>query len=268
MKEWLEGKMSPSSVSSRLSNIRRLQNIFGSLQYLYKKDKLVDVRKILSDARTKYSSNQITEGILNFNRDFNYYNIFSTLIAAVELFLKFQEEKDPKISLESTLFLKGREIQEALDSFQFVETKEKYSKKEVRTLIQEPLKKHLKDRMSSWEWSLEVQNTNLPQEINNIKDRIDIYGFNKEDNLTCIIEIDTVRSDQIAKKFVSRLAVSLDSNLIYGIVLYPNNHKYFDSELKEADKYKKFVEMILNKLGTKEHPKTIVTKELFKREEK
>src|ERR1700730_10383730 len=54
------------------------------------------------------------------------------------------------------------------------------------------------------------------------QDKIDIYGtFSSEDNVgAVIIELDKWRADQVAKKFVSRFALTLERPLIYIALCY------------------------------------------------
>ena len=55
------------------------------------------------------------------------------------------------------------------------------------------------------------------------RDEVDIYGkFNSEDddNGAVVIELDKWRSNQIAKKFVSRFALTLERPLIYIALCY------------------------------------------------
>lgn len=63
-----------------------------------------------------------------------------------------------------------------------------------------------------------------------------------------IIEIDTVRSDQICKKFVSRQALSGNMNTIYIVLTYPNKNcmpRYDRNALPKYGNYLKFLTNLL-----------------------
>ena len=80
------------------------------------------------------------------------------------------------------------------------------------------------------------------------KDSIDILG--KIPGRNCIIEIDAVRHDQIAAKFVSRLALwGLDDEPIdYVAILYDSTQ---ESGLQAAQKYVQYMYDILKKINPK-----------------
>ena len=80
------------------------------------------------------------------------------------------------------------------------------------------------------------------------KDSIDILG--KIPGRNCIIEIDAVRHDQIAAKFVSRLAIwGLDDEPIdYVAILYDSTQ---ESGLQGAQKYVQYMYDILKKINPK-----------------
>jgi hypothetical protein len=67
------------------------------------------------------------------------------------------------------------------------------------------------------------------------RDEVDIYGtFGSEDNEgAVIIELDKWRADQIAKKFVSRFALTLESPLIYIALCYGGTNNMDKIECKK-----------------------------------
>lgn len=270
-REWLISKgMADNTISSRVSNIKRLQEIFGSLTYLFEKNLLDQVIEILKEARLNESEfNKKVENVEDFSIEAtgNYYNVISTLLSALRLFFKFLKETQPSIISDPTTLsfqVNVANIENALESFKYDPEKHEYSSKEVKDLIQEPLRVHLAKNLLNWEWTLEERLIGLGKEFEKIQHRVDVYGINKEDDFICIIEIDTHRSDQITKKFVSRIANSLDKKLIYGVVLYPNQHKVAEAEKKEALKYNKWVDALIDALSTNKCPKTAVHKTYFK----
>lgn len=82
------------------------------------------------------------------------------------------------------------------------------------------------------------------------KDSIDIYGDLKDENgkrRPCIIEIDAVRHDQIAAKFVSRVALcGLEGPIDYVAILYDSSQ---DSGRQSAEKFIQYMYSILKKIN-------------------
>lgn len=84
-----------------------------------------------------------------------------------------------------------------------------------------------------------------------VGDRVDIYGNDKHE--CCIIEIDATRIDQIAQKFVSRLAIyGLNSRIpvLYVALLYEGSGAHKDKE--SCVKYIRFCYDIIRKCVGKE----------------
>jgi hypothetical protein len=77
------------------------------------------------------------------------------------------------------------------------------------------------------------------------KDEADIYGtFNSEgDEGAVIIELDKWRADQVAKKFVSRFALTLERPLIYIALCYGGTP---DMNKRECEKYFVYCRSICN----------------------
>ena len=82
------------------------------------------------------------------------------------------------------------------------------------------------------------------------KDSIDIYGKNiLPKNKPCIIEIDAVRHDQIAAKFVSRAALcGLEEPIDYVAILYESSQK---SGRKNGEKFIRYTYSVLKKINSK-----------------
>lgn len=82
------------------------------------------------------------------------------------------------------------------------------------------------------------------------KDSIDIYGDLKDKNggkRPCIIEIDAVRHDQIAAKFVSRVALcGLEGPIDYVAILYDSSQ---DSGRQSAEKFIRYMYSVLKKIN-------------------
>lgn len=91
----------------------------------------------------------------------------------------------------------------------------------------------------SLKWTSEKKTSGI------FKDKIDILG---EGERPCIIEIDAARHDQIAAKFVSRLALcGLDKPIDYVAVLYESSREV---ERQMAGKYIQYMYSILQKVNS------------------
>jgi hypothetical protein len=77
------------------------------------------------------------------------------------------------------------------------------------------------------------------------RDEVDIYGtFSSEDDEgAVIIELDKWRADQVAKKFVSRFALTLERPLIYMALCYGGTEKM---NKRECEKYFGYCKSICN----------------------
>ncbi|MFR9503322.1 MAG: hypothetical protein SNH73_02570 [Rikenellaceae bacterium] len=80
----------------------------------------------------------------------------------------------------------------------------------------------------------------------NCGDKADIYC--EIDNCCVIIEIDATRSDQVTKKFVSRIALNLDKRIIYIAICYPRE---VTTSLQELKKYFTYCKSIISKIDNK-----------------
>jgi hypothetical protein len=63
------------------------------------------------------------------------------------------------------------------------------------------------------------------------RDRIDIFGKGKK--YVVVVELDTTRADQVAKKFVSRLAILPATQIYYLSVCYPGTSNMNAAECKK-----------------------------------
>ncbi|MBQ0909751.1 hypothetical protein KBJ98_13640 [Flavobacterium sp. F-328] len=109
------------------------------------------------------------------------------------------------------------------------------------THLQKGLKDYLGTTFEDYQWQTEFKPDT------NRKDSIDIYGYNKVLDMYIVVELDPHRADSIAKKFVSRLAMMVNNNLLYVAYLYPGTDKM---PVNEAYKYLGDCETILDVLNT------------------
>jgi hypothetical protein len=131
------------------------------------------------------------------------------------------EKEEESENFSSNLSLKN-EIETLLENFKFP------FKKGMVKELQESLKDHFETTFKDYQWKLEYKPSDKR------RDCFDIYGVNKNNNHHIVIELDTHRADQIAKKFVSRMAIMLKKNVTYIAFLYPGTNKM---SKKEANKY-------------------------------
>ena len=95
---------------------------------------------------------------------------------------------------------------------------------------------------SSSKWEIELSSKHRKE-----KDSIDIFGDDKE--AIYIIEIDAARGDQVAKKFLSRIALwglNPDKPITYIALLYPSTQK---QGKPECEKFVRFSNDILKKIN-------------------
>lgn len=182
---------------------------------------------------------------INGTKKDSIFNGSATLKQALELYIKYYESVNTSVSSQqtivnfhSTLNIKiiFEDLKNSITDFRPLNVKVSYSdnRNEVRDLIQLPLLWKLKKDMPSIEWKMEYQMN--PK----VKDSCDIYGH-VNDNTAVIIEIDTYRSDQICKKYISRQALGKDMNIIYIVVTYPNNNSKSLAYKNEFEKYKTYL---------------------------
>lgn len=106
--------------------------------------------------------------------------------------------------------------------------------------FQKSVNNYLNNNYSKYKWYTEEKKSDTV-----VKDSIDIIGENSRRN--CIIEIDAVRHDQIAPKFVSRLALwGLEEPIDYVILLYDSTLK---SGKHSAEKFVRYTYSILKAIN-------------------
>lgn len=144
------------------------------------------------------------------------------------------------------------EVKAVLESFTTGTRRRSYSGKgTVRNLIQDPLLAVLAREFPKWTWSEEA----YLDETQSVRDRADILATSAEyPDTVIIVEIDTLRSDQVAKKFVSRMALAADKNVIYATVCYPNTNAQSKPGKKETNKYSNYINKLMPLLNAGDNP--------------
>lgn len=108
------------------------------------------------------------------------------------------------------------------------------SKRDKVKKLQNELCDALKSSIRSMTWETEHNMSS------NYNDSADIFGWNNETQV--IIELDTTRADQVAKKMLSRFYYCFDTPTIYVSLLYPGTKKM---NVHECEKYFKYGKKIL-----------------------
>jgi len=121
---------------------------------------------------------------------------------------------------------------EAID-LQILESLNQTSQKQLIDAFQNRVHANLEKILPNMNWRSPYQ---LTQER---RDEVDIYGtFGSEDDEgAVIIELDKWRADQVAKKFVSRFALTLEQPLIYIALCYGGTKNMNKSECEKYFSY-------------------------------
>ena len=106
------------------------------------------------------------------------------------------------------------------------------------SLFQHALLDKLQKELKSFKWVQEYSPSSSQ------KDKIDIYGENSK--ISVAIELDKNRADQVAKKFVSRVALLSEKELYYISLCYPGTAKM---SLNECVKYFGYCANLANRMS-------------------
>jgi hypothetical protein len=237
-KSWLEGQYPDSgrTVSNRMSNIRRVMQVYGDLDKLYEKNKCKELLDLLTYSTEDERSR--AEPRHNIKIVGNIRNGTATLKQALGLYCSFREQFD---SLSNThdsdeIFWSGdnqtsqdeiySKLKDVLMRFNF-----RLIYKEDVVDLQLQLKEYLAQSLTNYCWDTEYR----PNE--SIADRIDIYGQSNVNNVKIAIELDPHRADSVAKKFVSRIALLEANDMIYVSLCYPGTNRMSKNECKKYFNY-------------------------------
>lgn len=236
-KKWLEDNgYGTNTISSRLSNVRTIEDAYGDLDQQMMKDSCQSIIDELSYSREDEYMNRQPRHKIQING--NIRNGSATYKQALKRYQQFyQETSSSKIVFNSDFEKLAHEIYDKINSFEHKLLNKKHLEIYETPLLQEDLFKSLKQQFPDIKWEIEK----VYDEINKINDRIDILGTVDESHCI-VIELDPPRADSISKKFVSRLALYSDVNLIYITACYPNE---IVEKTKEYKKYFKYCETIM-----------------------
>ena len=139
-------------------------------------------------------------------------------------------------------------LEQIIDAIESVECKNYFSdhigksqndQKEIVSNFQKAVLDSLANKVTIAKWQLEY----LPS--TNTRDSIDIFG--QTESSVIAIELDKHRADQVAKKFVSRVATLPNTNVYFVSLCYPGTAKMSKSE---TVKYFGYCSNLAQRIGT------------------
>lgn len=226
--EWLNLTYpeSPTTVKNRLSNCKNVEKHYGDLEKHFQKDHLNGLLEIFSYSTDDERKNKdpkhnipingnIRTGTATLKQSIKLYKEFKLFIEETEN-IETQSLTNP--TQEYSNSLKGK-LSSIIKTFNFNQKRHKDI-----SVLQIELKDYLASEMKVYDWEIEHK----PTEIN--KDSIDIYGSSKQNDTKIVIELDPHRADQVSKKFVSRLSIFIEENILYITICYPGTKKMNKNE--------------------------------------
>ncbi len=249
---WLrEQGYDEATISNRISNVAKINAAYGDLLAHWKKDGLESVLADLS-----YSKKDKEAALKNPSKieiDGDIYSGLATYRSALRLYIAFLNATQPLTNghLNPIVPIINKAVDQIKAAVKNVDFSEKGA---VNKTIIEPLTELLGSMLSAYGYTFECEHT-VTGVVNpaggssaNVRDRYDIIGESDTHPLI-IIEVDTHRSDQVAKKMVSRIALNSEREMIYVSILYPNDHKYKAAEKQECKKYIGYISTLFTIFG-------------------
>ena len=240
-KEWLDNEKYPHSkvtVNNRMANTKKVANKYD-LDEAFAKDEgkrlLMDFEYTVKDERNNVEKRHRIEinGVIRTGT--------ATLKQSIKLYFQFRnfESELSEYKLISDKKCAGglvMVLNQIIDRFE-------YNSKEHEDVsyLQESIKEYLQLKMKAFSWKTEYK----PCKSNG--DRIDIYGDSDESDYKVVIELDAHRADQVAKKFLSRMALLENENVIYIALCYPGTKNMSVNETKKYFNYCTTITNLLSK---------------------
>lgn len=128
--------------------------------------------------------------------------------------------------------------------------------------IQNPMCHGLADSFPNFTWGEERAVINKFPSGNTYKDKIDIIGLNNASAMSekdvkisfndtaVVVELDSVRAEQVAKKFLSRVSLCADGDLVYVAWIYPTSNSKVN--YSEIEKYFEYCKSVANGISTRD----------------
>ncbi len=249
-----------NTIRSRASNCATIELYYGNLDELYDQDHCDGLIKAFAyscdDKMNKREANH------KIPIDGDIYNGTVTYRSALNLYINFRDNFDSgnyrnvKVIPEAATSgapqnLFANELSIYLSQFPFCLD----SHKEPDTFISD-VKEYIESNpaYSQYTWEREFK----PSIYHG--DSLDLFGkSNHKSDYSIVIEFDAHRADQVAKKFVSRVALLSDRNIIYIAMCYPVKSEV---SKKECEKYFNYCN-IVSSLISMEKNETIFAGILF-----
>ncbi|MBD5174893.1 MAG: hypothetical protein HDT06_03640 [Bacteroidales bacterium] len=250
-KEWMEAlEFSERTIQSRLSNLAKLEECYEPLKDLWRKDRFKDLLAELAYSSEDRRNNVVPSVQIPVSG--KVYEGLATYRSTLRLYDRYLQYVQ---NISAYPFGKvGKAVDDAINRLRatLIGCHSKYTQKQVKTLIIEPLIVSLEQALlkDGYTFGTELTTSKSGDDSTTTKDRYDIIGTCADNtNLpTIIIEVDTHRSDQVSKKVVSRIALNSGSKLLYIALVYPNNHTQKEAEKRECAKYFLFIGTLFNEL--------------------
>lgn len=239
--EWLREYKTyeDSTITTRANNVEKLERTYGSLPDQWKKDNFEGILDELAYTKTDQYCRRKFTGKLEIDGDL--YTCLATYRSALKLYGAFlNHQKIEEIGYPFGEI--GEKVHRALEILsKNAKRKKSYSAKDIREIIIQPLVSNLQKELLPLGYTIETEKVALINDNKKkSKDRYDIFAH-AEGKPIIIIEVDTHRGDQVAKKVVSRISFNSDSEVLYVALVYPNDHQNKEAEKKECKKYFRFI---------------------------
>ena len=235
------------TIKSRISNVKNIDRFYGPLTEQWKKDNFNQLLSELEYTKTDKASGRPNPSLIPIDGDI--YDGLATYKSALNLYRKFFSSEHFQ-SIGYPFGEIGFKVNKALERLSSSCIKRpEYSIKEVKSNIIEPLIELLDEELGcSMQYTFSSEVSHVYDDGSKSRDRYDIIGQSK-DRPVIIVEVDTHRSDQMAKKVVSRIAMNSDKEVLYVCVLYPNTHINGLQEIKECVKYIDYLKVLFSILS-------------------
>ncbi len=245
-KEWLQLKFPDSSatVNNRISNCKNIEKYYGNLDDQFNIDKCKSIIDSLNYTSEDEREKRPQKHLIAINGNIKMGS--ATLKLAANLYVEFRESlsaiKEIIPEYDQTTLTLNSVDNKILEDIISLIGNFKYRKHIHADIgfLQIELTEFLNIEYTTFQWKNEYKPSLL------VKDSIDIIGESLTSDIKIVIELDTHRADQVAKKFLSRSALMLNENLIYFSVCYPGTKKMNIAECQKYFEYCKLISTSLN----------------------
>ena len=228
----------PKTIKNRISNCKKV-NKYYDLDKYYDENKTKELFKLLNYTSEDKKNDLKPKHKIPINGDI--YNGTATYKNAMSLYFEFKDSLSEKIENNS---IEKSEINE-IDTQVFEIIDDLGYKKNIFekiSIFQNLIYENLDEKRKGYEWKYEYKISEK------YRDRIDIYGYNPLTKHHYVIELDPHRSDSIAKKFVSRIALLINEKVTYMSICYTGTKKM---NINECLKYFNYCNTIANSIKVK-----------------